>query len=218
MGQGIAGWVAQSGETVVVPDTSKDTRFFGKVDEKTRTETQSIVAVPVNFRDTGLGVIELINCIGPEGFDPRDLKLLEALSDFAAIALENARHVKRIHELTITDDCTTLYNARHMQVILETEIYRSQRYNYEFSLVFIDLDHFKQVNDTHGHLIGSRLLADIGNALKQHCRLIDFAFRYGGDEFVLLLPQTSKENALHVARRLPAMSRGTEWIASAGLK
>lgn len=212
MGQGIAGWVAQHGETVVVPDTSKDTRFFSKVDEKTKTETQSIVAVPVRFRDTCLGVIELINCVGPDGFDPRDLKLLEALSDFAAIALENARHVKRIHELTITDDCTSLYNARHMGFILETEIYRSQRYNYEFSIVFIDLDHFKQVNDTHGHLVGSRLLAEIGNSLKAHCRLIDFAFRYGGDEFVILLPQTSKENALNVARRLHQLIRGTKWL------
>jgi diguanylate cyclase (GGDEF)-like protein len=217
IGQGIAGWVAQHGETVVVPDTSKDTRFFSKVDEKTKTETQSIVAVPVKFRDTCLGVIELINCIGPEGFDPRDLKLLEALSDFAAIALENARHVKRIHELTITDDCTTLYNARHMGFILETEIYRSQRYNYEFSIVFIDLDHFKQVNDTHGHLVGSRLLAEIGNSLKGHCRLIDFAFRYGGDEFVILLPQTSKENAINVARRLHKLIREMVWLSEEGL-
>ncbi len=224
MGQGIAGWVAQHGETVVVPgetvvvpDTTKDTRFFSKVDEKTKTETQSIVAVPVRFRDTCLGVIELINCMGPEGFDPRDLKLLEALSDFAAIALENARHVKKIHELTITDDCTSLYNARHMGFILETEIYRSQRYNYEFSIVFIDLDHFKQVNDTHGHLVGSRLLAEIGNALKEHCRLIDFAFRYGGDEFVILLPQTSKENALNVARRLHKLVRERTWLQPEGL-
>src|SRR5690349_9551949 len=218
LGQGIAGWVAQSGETVVVPDTSKDTRFFGKVDEKTKMETRSIVAVPVKFRDTCLGVIELINCIGPGGFDARDLKLLEALSDFAAIALENARHVKRIHELTITDDCTSLYNARHMGFILETEIYRSQRYNYEFSLVFIDLDHFQQVNDTHGHLIGLRLLAEIGHALKAHCRLIDFAFRYGGDEFVILLPQTSKDNALNVARRLHKLVRETVWLNDAGLR
>ena len=217
MGQGIAGWVAQHGEIVIVPDTSKDTRFFGKVDEKTKMETRSIVAVPVRFRDTCLGVIELINCVGPDGFDSRDLKLLEALSDFAAIALENARHVKRIHELTITDDCTSLYNARHMAVILDTEIYRSQRYNYEFSLVFIDLDRFKQVNDTHGHLIGSRLLAEIGSSLKTHCRLIDFAFRYGGDEFVLLLPQTSKENAMNVARRLHRLIRRTKWLASEGM-
>src|ERR1700736_3379893 len=217
LGQGLAGWVAQTGEVVVVPDTSKDSRFFAQVDEKTKMETRSIVAVPVRFRDHCLGVIELINCIGPEGFDPRDLKLLEALSDFAAIALENARHVKKIHELTITDDCTSLYNARHMGFILETEIYRSQRYNYEFSIVFIDLDHFKQVNDTHGHLVGSRLLAEIGNALKNKCRLIDFAFRYGGDEFVLLLPQTSKENALNVARRLHKMIRESVWLASEAL-
>jgi diguanylate cyclase (GGDEF)-like protein len=218
VGQGIAGWVAQHGEAVVVPDTSKDTRFFGKVDEKTKMETQSIVAVPVKFRDTCLGVIELINCFGPEGFDARDLNLLGALADFAAIALENARHVKRIHELTITDDCTTLYNARHMGFILETEIYRSQRYNYEFSIVFIDLDHFKEVNDTHGHLIGSKLLAEIGSALKTHCRLIDFAFRYGGDEFVILLPQTAKENSLNVARRLHKLIRETPWLEQAGLK
>ncbi len=217
LGQGIAGWVAQHGEVVIVPDTSKDTRFFGKVDEKTKMETRSIVAVPVNFRDTCLGVIELINCVGPDGFDPRDLKLLEALSDFAAIALENARHVKRIHELTIKDDCTSLYNARHMGFILDTEIYRSQRYNYEFSLVFIDIDHFKMVNDTHGHLVGSRLLAEMGDAMKTNCRLIDFAFRYGGDEFVILLPQTSKENAILVARRLHKLIRESVWLAKEGL-
>jgi diguanylate cyclase (GGDEF)-like protein len=217
LGQGIAGWVAQHGEVVIVPDTTKDTRFFGKVDEKTKMETRSIVAVPVRFRDTCLGVIELINCVGAEGFDPRDLKLLEALSDFAAIALENARHVKRIHELTIKDDCTSLYNARHMGFILDTEIYRSQRYNYEFSIVFIDLDHFKQVNDTHGHLVGSRLLAEMGEALKTNCRLIDFAFRYGGDEFVILLPQTSKDNAINVARRLHKLVRETVWLQNEGL-
>ena len=217
VGQGIAGWVAQHGEVVIVPDTSKDTRFFGKVDEKTKMETRSIVAVPVRFRETCLGVIELINCVGPDGFDPRDLKLLEALSDFAAIALENARHVKRIHELTIKDDCTSLYNARHMGFILDTEIYRSQRYNYEFSFVFIDLDHFKQVNDTHGHLVGSRLLAEMGEALKSNCRLIDFAFRYGGDEFVILLPQTSKENAINVARRLHRLIRETVWLQKEAL-
>lgn len=217
LGQGIAGWVAQHGEVVIVPDTTKDTRFFGKVDEKTKMETRSIVAVPVRFREHCLGVIELINCVGVEGFDPRDLKLLEALSDFAAIALENARHVKRIHELTIKDDCTSLYNARHMGFILDTEIYRSQRYNYEFSIVFIDLDHFKQVNDTHGHLVGSRLLAEMGEALKTNCRLIDFAFRYGGDEFVILLPQTSKENAINVARRLHKLIRETVWLKNEGL-
>ena len=100
VGQGLAGWVAQSGEAVVVPDTSRDERFFAKVDEKTRTETRSIVAVPVRFREQCLGVIELINCVGPEGvFSQRDLALLEALADYAAIAIENARHVQQQRNL-----------------------------------------------------------------------------------------------------------------------
>ena len=110
--------------------------------------------------------------------------------------------MNRIHELTITDDCTTLYNARHLNYMLDTEIYRSQRYSFEFSLIFIDLDHFKSVNDTHGHLVGSKLLAEIGNLIKDGLRQSDMAFRYGGDEFVILLPQTAKENACLVARRL----------------
>jgi diguanylate cyclase (GGDEF)-like protein len=217
MGQGLVGWVAQSGEAVVVPDVSKDTRFFAGVDEKTKMETRSVVAVPVRFRDHTLGVIELVNCVGPDGFSDRDLGLLEALADYAAIALENAWHVQRIHELTITDDCTSLYNASHLNFMLDTEIYRSQRYGYEFSLIFIDLDHFKQVNYTYGHLIGSKLLAEIGALLKASCRLIDSAFRYGGDEFVVLLPQTSKENAYVVARRLHRLIRDSVWLKDAGL-
>ena len=217
MGQGIAGWVAENEKAVIVPDVSHDTRFFAQVDEKTKMETHSIVAVPVRYRDHCLGVIELINCIGPDGFHDRDLALLEALADFAAIALENARTVKRIHELTITDDCTALYNARHMNFILETEVYRSQRYGYEFSLIFIDLDHFKSVNDTHGHLVGSTLLAEIGQFLRSNCRLIDFAFRYGGDEFVIVLPQASKESAIVTARRLHTLLREHQWLQEEGL-
>jgi diguanylate cyclase (GGDEF)-like protein len=187
------------------------------VDEKTKMETRSIVAVPVRFREHCLGVIELINCVGPEGFSHRDLVLLEALADYAAIAIENARHVHRIHELTITDDCTTLYNARHMNYMLDTEIYRSQRYSYEFSLIFIDLDHFKNVNDSYGHLTGSKLLGEIGQVVKSNLRMIDHAFRYGGDEFVILLPQTSKDNACRVVRRLHRLIRETVWLRESGL-
>ena len=110
--------------------------------------------------------------------------------------------MQRIHELTIIDDCTALYNARHLKFVLDAEIYRSTRYGHEFSVIFIDLDHFKQVNDVYGHLVGSKLLWMIGDILKSNLRLIDYAFRYGGDEFVVLLPQTSKANALRVARRV----------------
>jgi diguanylate cyclase (GGDEF)-like protein len=216
VGEGIAGYVAKNGQRLVVPDVMTDPRFAKRIDEMTKWETRSIVCFPVQSRLRVLGVIQLVN-VDMEHFGDQEIFFLQSLCDYAAIAIENARAVEKIQELTITDDCTGLYNARHLYKTLETEVYRSSRFGYEFTVVFIDLDHFKQVNDTHGHLVGSRLLAEIGNALKAHCRLIDFAFRYGGDEFVILLPQTSKDNALNVARRLHKLIRETLWLDPEGL-
>jgi diguanylate cyclase (GGDEF)-like protein len=217
VGDGIAGWVAAKGEPVLVEDVRKDSRFSSKFDELTQVETRSVVCVPIKGREKVLGVIELINCLGRESFRPEDIPILKNLADYAAIALENARYVQRIHELTITDDCTALYNARHLHFVLDAEIYRSNRYNYEFSVIFIDLDHFKQVNDTYGHLVGSKLLWMIGDLIKGHLRLIDYAFRYGGDEFVVLLPQTSKENALMVVRRVKDLLNSSTFFTDEGL-
>jgi diguanylate cyclase (GGDEF)-like protein len=161
-------------------------------------------------------VIQLVN-VNMEGFGDQELFFLQALCDYAAIAIENAKAVEKIQELTITDDVTGLYNARHLHKTLETEVYRSSRFNYEFTVVFIDLDHFKQVNDTHGHLVGSKLLAEIGYLIKAQLRLIDFAFRYGGDEFVILLPQTGKDPAIVVAQRLRDTLRTIMFCREEGL-
>src|SRR2546422_1646893 len=103
------------------------------------------------------------------------------------------------------------------RLLLEKKKYRSSRFGYEFTVLFIDLDHFKQVNDTHGHLIGSKLLAEIGYLIKAQLRLIDYAFRYGGDEFVILLPQTGKDPALVVARRLRDTLRTSTFCQEEGL-
>src|SRR5246127_2243526 len=216
MGEGIAGWVARHGEPLIVPDVYNDPRFAKRIDEMTKWKTRSIVCMPLKSRQHVLGVIQLIN-VGLSEFDENEIFFLNALCDYAAIAIENARAVEKIQELTITDDCTGLYNARHLYKTLETEVYRSSRFNYEFTVLFIDLDHFKQVNDTHGHLIGSKLLAEIGYLIKAQLRLIDYAFRYGGDEFVVLLPQTGKDAALFVARRLRDMLRTNTFCKEEGL-
>ena len=201
-GEGIAGWVASRGELLVIPNVAADKRFSSRLDDLTQVQTRSVVCVPIRGREKILGVIELVNCISELKLAEDDLFRLQALADYAAIAIENARYVQRIHELTITDDCTKLYNSRHLHSVLETEVYRSRRYHYEFSLIFIDIDYFKRVNDRYGHMAGSKLLAELGQMIKNHLRLIDFGFRYGGDEFVVVLPQTPKRNSIHVARRL----------------
>ena len=216
VGEGIAGHVAKYGEKLVVPDVRADKRFAKRIDQVTQMETQSIICVPLRSKLRVLGVIQLVN-VDMAHFSHEEEFFLQALCDYAAIAIENARSVEKIQELTITDDCTGLYNARHLYKTLEQEVYRSARFGYEFSVLFIDLDHFKQVNDTHGHLIGSKLLAEIGYLIKAQLRLIDFAFRYGGDEFVVLLPQTSKDSALVVARRLRDSLRGSCFCKEEGL-
>src|SRR6266481_130354 len=216
VGEGIAGWVAKHGEARIVPDVRNDPFFASRVDDATKWETRSIICVPLRSKLRVLGVIQLVN-VDMSRFGEQEVFFLQSLCDYAAIAIENARWVERIQELTITDDCTGLYNARHLYKTLETEVYRSSRFGYEFSVLFIDLDHFKSVNDTHGHLIGSKLLAEIGYLVKAQLRLIDFAFRYGGDEFVVLLPQTGKDQALVVAKRLRDAMRASCFCRDEGL-
>ena len=216
VGEGIAGWVAKHGEPLLVPDVYTDPRFTKRVDEMTKWKTRSIICIPLKAKQRVLGVIQLIN-VAMENFGEYEMFFLQSLCDYAAIAIDNARAVERIQELTITDDCTGLYNARHLYKTLEAEVYRSARFSYEFTVLFIDLDHFKQVNDTYGHLIGSKLLNEVGYAVKANLRLIDSAFRYGGDEFVVLLPQTGKEPALLVARRLRDVFRQSAFLKDENL-
>ena len=216
VGEGIAGWVARHGESLIVPDVYNDPRFSKRIDEMTKWKTRSIICVPLQSKHRVLGVIQLINC-AMESFGEQEMFFLHALCDYAAIAIDNARAVEKIQELTITDDCTGLYNARHLYKTLEAEVYRSARFGYEFSVIFLDLDHFKHVNDTYGHLVGSKLLQEIGFKIKSQLRLIDYAFRYGGDEFVILLPQTDKQSALVVAKRIQDMMRKTVFLAEDGL-
>lgn len=217
VGEGLAGWTAQHGEALLIEDAPSDPRFDPRFDEMTGTTTRSVVCVPIKGRDSVLGVIELVNFIEKRSFRDTDVPVLSNLADYAAIAIDNARYVNRIHELTITDDCTTLYNARHLHFVLEAEIYRSSRYGYEFSLIFLDLDHFKDINDTHGHVVGSKMLFQVGELLKKHIRLIDTAFRYGGDEFVILLPQTTKPEALKAVRRLRELLNAQRFLADESL-
>ena len=215
MGEGIAGWVAQHGEPVIVSGPGNDPRFA--MPRGAASTVRSAICIPLRSRNRTLGVIELLNYRASTLTD-ETMAFLRVLCDYAAIAIQNVRAVERIQELTITDDCTGLFNSRHLFSVTESELERSRRFSLPFSMIFIDLDHFKRVNDLYGHLTGSRLLAEIARTIKHNVRGIDSAFRYGGDEFIVLLPQTGKDAALEVTQRLLHSLRDTRYLLSEGLQ
>lgn len=215
-GTSLTRWVIEHGEALVIANVNADPL----IDPDSRGEwfdgSCPVVCVPVRTGGKVLGVIQLVN-IDMQVY-ARSEMLLQTLADYAAIAIENAQAVRRIQELSITDDCTGLYNARHLFTVLSDEVHRSARFGYEFTLLFLDIDHFKRVNDEHGHIIGSRLLAQVGECLRENLRLVDAAFRYGGDEFAIVLPQTSQEAGLRVARRISRVFHQRQWLADEKLR
>ncbi|MBI3184775.1 MAG: sensor domain-containing diguanylate cyclase [Myxococcales bacterium] len=201
-GEGIAGMVFQTGEPRLVEDVTRDPAFSPRFDEASDFKTRSLVAVPLRSRGRTLGVIELVNGENSRTFTQDDLLAVSAIADFAAIAIENARNFQRVQELTTIDEHTGLFNARHLRALLEQEVTRAARFKHPLSLIFLDLDGFKQVNDTRGHLVGSSLLKQVGELLVSAIRQVDFAFRYGGDEFAVLLIETEAEAARVIGERI----------------
>jgi len=216
VGEGIAGWVAQHGETLIVPETVNDPRLHEPIPAPVR-KVRSVIALPLRGRKCTLGVIEILN---PRSGQLNDytIAFLHILADHAAIAIENANDVARIQQLTITDDTTGLFNVRHLYDVLARELDRSARKGQPLSLAFLDLDRFKLVNDEYGHLIGSELLAKTAERLQQLSRPTDVCFRYGGDEFVILMPQTSAAEGLAQARSLLTALMATEFRMKTGLR
>lgn len=215
LGQGIPGWVALHGEPMILPTIPEGSEMADELPENGG-RVESIICLPLRVRNRTYGVLQLVNC-RPEEMQSHEIFFLHALCDYAAIAIQNARAFEQIQELTITDDCTGLYNSRHLYERLEHTLDRSVRTGKPVGLIFFDLDNFKKVNDTHGHLNGSRLLAEVGHLVRDSLGLIETAYRYGGDEFVVLMPHQSKQRAVDLANRLLEKLRTTSFLTEAGL-
>jgi diguanylate cyclase (GGDEF)-like protein len=215
VGEGVAGWVAQHGETLIVPEAEHDPRLNQEQTGAPR-KVRSVIAMPLRGRKGTHGVIEIFNP-RPGQMTDYTIAFLHILADHAAIAIENARDVARIQQLTITDDTTGLYNVRHLYDVLGRELERCNEMGLPVSLAFLDLDRFKLVNDAHGHLVGSELLARTGQRLQELSRKQDWCFRYGGDEFVILMPETSMKAALAQAAELHGALMKTRFSMKNGL-
>ena len=202
LGQGVAGWVASTGNPLVVPNVSLDPHWSTFARNHPDLNIHSIACVPIRSGENTLGVIQLLNS-KLDLLSEYSISFLRILCDYAAIAIQNARSVNLIQTLSITDDCTGLYNARKLYNMLDEKVKLTQAGKpLPFSLMFVDLDHFKSVNDTHGHLVGSRLLGEVGNLLKRQIGPEHAAFRYGGDEFVVLLSCADKAAAAGMTHAL----------------
>jgi len=199
---GITGLVCEKGIPVNVRDTSKDRRFNKEMDAFNKLQIRSLMCSPLKAKGGIVGVLRLINKKGANSFSDKELKLLASISHGIAMVLEQAYLYKRIDEITVTDDLTGLYNIRYLNRSIEMEIERSQRYGSMFSLVFLDVDNLKKVNEKFGHLAGSKVLIETARLLQDNLRKIDVTIRYGGDEFVIILPQTTLDGGFLVADRL----------------
>ncbi|HEY3119874.1 MAG TPA: sensor domain-containing diguanylate cyclase [Vicinamibacteria bacterium] len=216
LGEGIAGWVAQTGKPTVVNDTSRDPRFARTFDTKTQFQTRSILCAPLISRGHIIGVVEIINKLHGD-FTDGDLEMLLTLVEPCAIALENAILFQKTEQLTITDDLTRLFNSRYLNLYLGREIKRCKRHGIPLSLIFLDLDGFKGVNDRFGHQAGSLTLTEVGGILTQAVRESDILARYGGDEFVVVLPETPPSGAMVIAERIRKAIESHTFLEPQGL-
>jgi diguanylate cyclase (GGDEF)-like protein len=216
IGEGVAGWVAQTGKPTIVNDTARDPRFARKFDTKTQFQTRSILCAPLISRGRTIGVVEIINKLGGR-FTDSDLEILLTLVEPCAIAIENAILFQKAEQLTITDDLTKLFNSRYLNLYIGREIKRCKRHGIPLSVIFLDLDGFKGVNDQYGHLAGSRTLTEVGGILSEAVRESDILARYGGDEFVVVLPETPAAGALVIAERIRKSIENHKFLQAQGL-
>jgi diguanylate cyclase (GGDEF)-like protein len=210
--QGIGLWVLKHGLPLASSDVGSDRRVDG--------QGGAALAFPLQARGRTVGALVALDH-GPAAREP-SLSLavqasLGALLEPAALALDNALRMARAEALSVTDDLTQLYNSRYLSQVLRRETKRASRSGRPMSLLFIDLDGFKRVNDLHGHLCGSRALVEVAAVIRATARETDVVARFGGDEFALVLPDTGSDGAVAVGERVRERIDEHRFLAGEGL-
>ncbi len=201
--RGIAGRVYLTGETYTTSDAPADRFFYSEVDQRTSYHTHSVIGIPVRIEHDVCGVLELINRHEASSYSREDRNLLEIFAGYISISIQNVLDARQAQEIAKRDNLTGLFNDRYLHVALAEAIRSCRETDQDLALLFVDLDYFKRVNDTHGHLAGSQVLREVGHILR---RMVGAAngipARYGGDEFVLLLPRCDLEQAIDLAEEV----------------
>jgi len=209
----VAAWVMQRGEEFVTADLRQDERIEDQ-------SVATVVAFPLSCRGRRVGAIVGLDR-APSSRAPQlvasVLRAVRILLEPASVALDNALQLKRAEALSVTDDLTHLYNSRYLNLVLRRETKRASRSGRPLSLLFIDLDGFKAINDTHGHLFGSRALVEAAAVIRGSARETDVVSRFGGDEFALVLPDTGGEGAYAVGERIRERIAAHRFLAGDGL-
>src|SRR6202011_3202428 len=195
LGVGILGRVARTGERALVQNAAEGQ--MGAI----LLESRSVLCIPITYGETLLGALN-IESRSESAFTPQDVLILNTLADLLATALHNAFVFQKLQQQSITDGLTGIKTRRFFFEALSSELKRASRSGRPISVVLMDLDKFKLVNDTKGHLEGDLVLARVGRLLEQKCRQSNVVARYGGDEFIILMPETGVEQAQILAERL----------------
>ncbi|MBD3336303.1 MAG: diguanylate cyclase [Candidatus Eisenbacteria bacterium] len=193
-GAGFSAWVAKQKRIIVLQDLHRGRR-------NDDLEVGSFASVPLIVQGELIGVLNLSHPTS-QTFTNDHVRILSLIASQAASVIQRLLMFEEMSRLAITDELTGLYNRRYFAQRLKEEMDRARRYEQPFSIIFIDIDHFKQLNDTHGHGLGDRVLQELGKLLTGWSRSSDLVARYGGDEFVALLPMTDMRSATNAAGRL----------------
>lgn len=195
IGEGVAGWVVENGQPARIPNVREDKRF--KVSEHQTNVISSLLSVPLKIHNNVIGVITATHS-KTDVFDVQDETILTLLGNSIVLDIENAR----LYRLSITDALTKAYNRQFLYNRLPEEMARSARYKSPLSIVLFDIDFFKIFNDTYGHSAGDYILKEMVSVVKRHIRVSDLLIRYGGEEFLILAPQSDLEETYNMAERI----------------
>ena len=200
LGEKISGYVAQTGKSLFIPDIEKNPQFKKK--NSPQYTHHSLICVPLISKNEIIGVINVSNKENSDTFTIEDFDTVSNFANYAAISIENSQQYMNVKTLTLIDDLTGCYNKRFYNDYIEKELERSYRYNRTMSLLMIDIDKFKDVNDTYGHYSGDLFLKEFCKLVVNSIRLPDMLIRYGGEEFIVILPDTSLDDACKFAERI----------------